>query len=276
MMNDAQRQHALDVAEAIEQHADQFRQDQWRHTCGTPACIAGWSCALRRDLNQPSQVNLNDYDGSDISWDAGEALGLTRREASNMFHPEPYGEFEERPTAAEAVSVPPDLRRDRGGALARERRATVNEEQRLHALAVADAIEAHADQYFQGEWGHEPCGTPACIAGWSVALQEAPDDPAMFDLGGLGGDTIPNMAGEALGLSQEEADAIVRWLSLLVGLLPHGCGSRRHAAPLRGHGRGALAREGVTCPGAAVRGSNRGSSGPREREGCMSFRLRTP
>ena len=104
-MNNTQREHALAVAEAIEKHADRFRQDQWRHTCGTPACIAGWSCALQHDKEQPRQVNLNDYDGSDIKRKAAEALGLTPREASDMFQPEPYGEFGERPTAAEAVSV---------------------------------------------------------------------------------------------------------------------------------------------------------------------------
>ena len=161
----------------------------------------------------------------------------------------------------------------------------MNEEQRLHALAVADAIEAHADQYFQGEWGHEPCGTPACIAGWSVALQEAPDDPAMFDLGGLGGDTIPNMAGEALGLSQEEAEAMFDgcpyyWLDPDPTAAEAAAMLRHYAAT----GEVRMAREGVTNCGRATpstrlggcRGSNREAAPGQGTEGPCHFAFVRP
>ena len=76
---------------------------------------------------------------------------------------------------------------------------------RQHALAVAEAIEAHGDQYDQGDWSHESCGTPSCIAGWSVAITFAPDDPAMFDLGVFGDGFIPTAAQEALGLRHRKA-----------------------------------------------------------------------
>ena len=46
----------------------------------------------------------------------------------------------------------------------------MNDEHRKHASAVADAIEAHAGRYHQGAYTHR-CGTPSCVAGWSVAVK---------------------------------------------------------------------------------------------------------
>ena len=62
MMNDAQRQHALDVAEAIEQHADQYRS-------GPVAARIVWHpvvhrgvelCASRSRRTSRGRFNLDD------------------------------------------------------------------------------------------------------------------------------------------------------------------------------------------------------------------------
>ena len=121
MMNDAQRQHALDVAEAIEQHAGQYDQGRWAHNgvekwdCGTPACIAGWSVAVqqvgvsaaaRQDVY--SQISLS---SDPIPSQAARAFGLNPAEEELMFKCNVYGQIhylqqpQPEATAAEAVAM---------------------------------------------------------------------------------------------------------------------------------------------------------------------------
>ena len=75
---------------------------------------------------------------------------------------------------------------------------------RRHAAEVADAIEANEDDYDQSSI-HFPCGTPACVAGWSIAVAKAGVENAR----GASIFTCPAplaQAGRNLGLTPEEAE----------------------------------------------------------------------
>ncbi len=85
----------LDLKNTLLMHPEQHTQNHWSsdsdsnplEDCGTTACAAGWTCALlgltvhqarRKSYNNTSEI------GS-ISKFAGNALGLTDREAVNLF-----------------------------------------------------------------------------------------------------------------------------------------------------------------------------------------------
>ena len=80
---------------------------------------------------------------------------------------------------------------------------------------VADEIAAHKAQYDQGHWVHSDpdddrsCGTPACIAGWAVALKRAEKNGGRVDEQVLYADetSVYEEARDYLGL--EHADAQV-------------------------------------------------------------------
>jgi len=115
-MNEAQRQHTLDVAKAIEQNPCLYRQDSFMHECGTPACVAGWSVAVSTHgefadvadlrfyrVDQFDRFSVRKYLGG-IESIAGDNLGLTLDERTRMFDVDPY-HGEEPATAAEAIEM---------------------------------------------------------------------------------------------------------------------------------------------------------------------------
>lgn len=90
------------------------------------------------------------------------------------------------------------------------------------AYRVLDIARAHGEHFNMGDWGDSPdgspinlddltrpdCGTTACLAGWTVALAGYRIDShaTAYDVHGnvVGG--VAEMAGDMLGLSEDEAD----------------------------------------------------------------------
>jgi hypothetical protein len=83
------------------------------------------------------------------------------------------------------------------------------------AYKVLDHIDAHPEQWNQGDWlGKTSCGTAGCFAGWAVVLAgldllfdepdpEFPDySPALFVIGADGQRDIPSAARDVLGLKE--------------------------------------------------------------------------
>jgi len=102
-MNESQKQHALDVADAIERNASLYRQETFMHSCGTPGCVAGWSRAVSaygKELAEYADLRLAE---GGIEQVAGDDLGLEHdAERQAVFDPDPYW-GERKPTATDAV-----------------------------------------------------------------------------------------------------------------------------------------------------------------------------
>lgn len=97
-------------------------------------------------------------------------------------------------------------------------------------FAVANQIRLHPEAHDQAWWGHETeCGTSHCIAGWATVLDGRQDlmdahlaaekdrqgrsfgDPCWrpaWDLARHSGEAIALHARQALGLTEDEADAL--------------------------------------------------------------------
>ena len=84
-------------------------------------------------------------------------------------------------------------------------------EQRQHMLDVADAFEAHANQFDMNNYANKgECGTVMCIAGWSTHLQGYEWSWYVFGGGSLArvtedGFHASDLAANAMGLSELEA-----------------------------------------------------------------------
>ena len=103
-MNEQQRQHAREVADAIERHAGQYNQRRLQHSCGTPACVAGWSIAIAKAGRERAAATSIFTCNHPIDR-AQENLGLTYEESEVMFGSHPYGGDAPDATAAEAVAM---------------------------------------------------------------------------------------------------------------------------------------------------------------------------
>jgi hypothetical protein len=86
-MNTDRIRHLADVIEA-QPHTtlaaeSGFNMNNWTHTCGTPACICGWT----------NYVRTGDDEGflGDVSA-AAHYLGISGRQAEELFSPEETGE----------------------------------------------------------------------------------------------------------------------------------------------------------------------------------------
>ena len=59
-----------------------FNMGEFRHECGTPSCIAGWACALKkRDKTGMKEIDI------DVFSQAKKYLGLSAYEADELFIP---------------------------------------------------------------------------------------------------------------------------------------------------------------------------------------------
>ena len=88
-----QRQHILDVADAIEAESERFDMRDYvklDSKCGTAMCIAGWSCHVRNvgwdmtELRRDGDAYSHST-GQLISHDAVNAMGLNAFERSRLF-----------------------------------------------------------------------------------------------------------------------------------------------------------------------------------------------
>ena len=98
-----------------------------------------------------------------------------------------------------------------------------NTEQAALARQVADDIETHAQWFNQRAWAHKeggdyPCGTPSCVAGFTVwrdirnTFPHYADEDVEAELArmldeeaGMGGGSIKETAAKVLGLSEAQA-----------------------------------------------------------------------
>ena len=108
-MNEEHQRHALQVAEAIEAHAGQYHQGWYEHSCGTPACVAGWSVAVKaRGLDGAAGFDVRSLwlESKLITDEAARNLGLSASERPAMFSARPFvGDDTRKPTAAEAATM---------------------------------------------------------------------------------------------------------------------------------------------------------------------------
>ena len=96
-MKEEHRRHALDVADAIEANAGLYDQYRYAHDCGTPACVAGWSVAVKAKGAEPAggaDLRALGYDAyaraDEIRRQAARNLGLTEEQGREMCLPNPY------------------------------------------------------------------------------------------------------------------------------------------------------------------------------------------
>ena len=117
-LNEGHRAHAREVADAIEAHADRYDQRGFFHGCGTPACVAGWSVAVRwKGKEGAADADLSGRPpirwGRHKVWvclrdEASSNLGLGARDGDAMFGTLPCTDGDgvrREPTAAEAAAM---------------------------------------------------------------------------------------------------------------------------------------------------------------------------
>lgn len=108
-------ENILKVADAIENHtieglgfnmgnfigsADAAHADKTGHNCGTIACVAGWSYAVRNGGVKPEPVDVEDF-----KWEVdGEWFGLETQKANILFYGYP-GDGDSSPKPEKAVAV---------------------------------------------------------------------------------------------------------------------------------------------------------------------------
>ena len=117
MAREKGRALAGEVAQAIEESAEQYDQELYIHPCGSPACVAGFTAWVMR--GGPENLDWSYADGT-CERDATRGLQLTPQEARDMFMPRPFAGYDDpEATAGEAMEM---LRRYQGTGIVQWRR----------------------------------------------------------------------------------------------------------------------------------------------------------
>jgi len=80
----------------VEAHPEQHNQRQFLYTCRSGCCFAGWALAIHRrqePIRDSPFIEVASHRMDRVEAQARKALGITRRQAGDLF--EPYNDLED-------------------------------------------------------------------------------------------------------------------------------------------------------------------------------------